>query len=38
MSKINFKGKNKLVEKQKHKNRAIIHKEYKMALKTAKKE
>ena len=38
MFKINFKGKNKLVEKQKHKNRAIIHREYKTTLKTAKKE
>ena len=38
MFKINSKDKNRLVEKQKHKNRAIIHREYKTALKTVKKE
>lgn len=38
MFKINSKGKIRLIEKRKHKNRAIIHKRYKTVLKMAKKE
>jgi hypothetical protein len=37
MFKINSKGKNRLVERQKHKNRAIIHREYKTLLKRLKR-